>query len=408
MSWTDLAEEDLQRIELRRIEMLRALRASASGSAPGAADRRGGGDAVRGFWSTLWAHAGGLLGGLRVAPALVFLLVGMLPGGASAEAPSDAWITAKVKIALLSADRVDGLDIDVDTVDGTVTLHGTVDSSVEKDRARELASEVEGVREVRDMLAVVPASEQEEVERADTELRQDVETVLGRDAALEGSDIEVASVNDGIVVLRGEAETLSAHRRALEDARAIEGVRRVTSEIRSPDRLGDEELWSEEGDEQAEGGAMSAASDTWITTKTKVRLIAEPGLSPFAINVDTRRGVVTLFGSVSSEDIKERAGAQAQKVAGVRAVENELQVVPDVAAERQERDDDAVRVLVNERLSGSPELEASSIDVAVENGVVRLTGRVESQEDRLRALTLSSGTEGVSSVIDDLEVRARS
>lgn len=326
----------------------------------------------------------------------------LIAGPALADQPGDAWITTKVKIALLTAEEVDGLDINVDTVDGRVTLHGKVDSENEKNRAEALARDVNGVREVKDLLAIVPAEAEERTERTDEELRQEVETVLERDAALEESDIEIASVNDGIVVLSGEAKTLSAHRRALEDVRAVEGVESVSSQIQSPDQLGDEEIWAE--DEAVASGDSSPARDAWITTKAKVRMIGEEGLSPFDINVDTRDGVVTLFGIVGTDELKERAGAEIAKLDGVKDVENELQVVPDVAANQQERADDAVLSAVKERLSETPELEGSDIDIAVKNSVVRLTGTVDSQEDRLRALTLARGTSGVDSVIDDLQL----
>lgn len=170
---------------------------------------------------------------------------------------------------------------------------------------------------------------------------------------------------------------------------------RVASEIRGA------------SDEASAEGLCSAASDTWITTKVKVRLMAEPGLSPFSIDVDTRNGVVTLFGSVGSEEVRARAEAEASKVSGVEAVENELQVVADRSAEPQVRDDRTVRLRVVERLSGSLDLSDADIDVAVESGVVRLTGTVANEGDRLRALTLASGAEGVHSVIDGLQVGER-
>ena len=84
-------------------------------------------------------------------------------------------------------------------------------------------------------------------------------------------------MNNGVVVLSGKADTLSSHLRALEDARAVDGVRRVASEIRSPDELGDQEIWS---DAAAPANAKNSAADTWTTMKVKVRLMAEPWALP--------------------------------------------------------------------------------------------------------------------------------
>lgn len=331
---------------------------------------------------------------------LVAALSALVAGTALAKQPEDAWITTKVKMQLLTADGINPLEIDVDTFDGVVTLHGRVASEQLKQTARARAAEVSGVRDVRDLLAVIPAEARENIQASDEELRKRVETVLERDKALEGSSISVESVNDGIVVLAGDADTLTSHRRALEDARAVDGVSRVASQIRSPDELGDREIWSEE---QA-GDTAGSTPDLWITTRAKLKLMADPGVSPFAVNVDTRDGVVTLFGSVKNEAAKRQAEQHVRQISGVREVKNELQVVPDVAADRVEARDDRVLEAVKTRLGEREALADSSIDVAVSNGVVRLTGSVASQRDRLTAVTVARATEGVDSVVDDLQV----
>jgi osmotically-inducible protein OsmY len=70
------------------------------------------------------------------------------------DAASDAGITAKVKTAFLADTAVSGLNIDVDTADGVVTLTGTVNSAAEKAKAVEIAGKVENVARVEDKLAV--------------------------------------------------------------------------------------------------------------------------------------------------------------------------------------------------------------------------------------------------------------
>jgi hyperosmotically inducible periplasmic protein len=338
-----------------------------------------------------------------VSTLITGALVALLAGPALADQPEDAWITTKVKMSLLTADDINPFAIDVDTIDGVVTLHGRIDSEARKSAAGERAMGIEGVRDVRNLLAVVPAAEEKRVEVADDELRGHVKTVLERDKALAGSDIEVKSVNDGIVVLSGSAETLSAHRRALEDARSVDGVRRVASEIRSPDQLGDQEIW-EESVAATATDIRGGASDTWITTKAKVALMSKPGISPFAVNVDTRDAVVTLFGTVNSENAKKIAEQQVKQIDGVKAVENELQVVPDVAAARVEAQDEDIAAAVEARLADRESLRGSEIDVEVSNGVVRLSGTVPSSGDRLTALTVARGTQGVESIVDDLKL----
>jgi hyperosmotically inducible protein len=145
-------------------------------------------------------------------------------------------------------------------------------------------------------------------------------------------------------------------------------------------------------------------SDAWTTTKVKLRLISDPGIAPLTMNVDTRDGVVTLFGSVSTEDGKRAAGAEAMKVSGVKQVENELQVVPTTAAKAVDEQDGEIRDTVEQRLAGRHALDDGHIDVEVANGVVRLSGSVGQSGDRMIALSLARSTEGVRSVVDGLRV----
>ena len=68
---------------------------------------------------------------------------------------TDAWVTAKAKIALFGDDRVKGRRISVETKDGTVILRGKVDSEQAKMTAAETVNGVEHVKGVRNELQVV-------------------------------------------------------------------------------------------------------------------------------------------------------------------------------------------------------------------------------------------------------------
>ena len=66
----------------------------------------------------------------------------------------DGVITTKVKSALLADATVKGLDINVDTNQGTVRLSGAVDSQAQVDMATQIAKSVEGVQDVQSELTV--------------------------------------------------------------------------------------------------------------------------------------------------------------------------------------------------------------------------------------------------------------
>ena len=81
----------------------------------------------------------------------------------------------------------------------------------------------------------------------------------------------------------------------------------------------------------------------WITSATKMRLLADGNTPALDINVDTRAGVVTLFGMVPSAQAKASAEADARKVSGVKQVHNELQVVPRAKQETVKVRDDTLQ-----------------------------------------------------------------
>ena len=68
--------------------------------------------------------------------------------GDSEQPGTDTWITAKVKSALLADTDVAGLEINVDTVNGVVTLAGQVAEQAQIDEATRLARGIEGVTDV--------------------------------------------------------------------------------------------------------------------------------------------------------------------------------------------------------------------------------------------------------------------
>jgi hyperosmotically inducible periplasmic protein len=66
----------------------------------------------------------------------------------------DAWITAKVKAALLRERGLDSMDVSVETFDNRVLLSGFVADDAQKKKALLVASRIEGVRDVEDGLAI--------------------------------------------------------------------------------------------------------------------------------------------------------------------------------------------------------------------------------------------------------------
>jgi hyperosmotically inducible protein len=175
-----------------------------------------------------------------LAGVLGLMLV--VPAGA---VTSDAWITTKTKLALLTTESVSGTAIKVDTVLGRVTLHGKVHSAEEKTKAETVAQKIDGVKSVHNLLQVVAPRHEKAMQVSDDALKARIEKALQADPALKSSHVSVQSVNQGVVLLGGTAKTLSAHLRAIEVVAIMPGVQRIASEVQSPETLADAEIWRE-------------------------------------------------------------------------------------------------------------------------------------------------------------------
>ena len=344
-----------------------------------------------------------MLGWSSVAVTAAMLLC----SPAFAEQPEDAWLTTKAKTELLTDGTLNGIGIHVDTFDAHVTLYGKVNTAAQRAQAERRVRAIKGVADVRNLLVVVPEAARKATKIDDAVIQAAVLQSIANDEGLAGSSIKVKSVDKGVVILSGNATTLTAHRRAITRARRVDGVQRVASEIKSPNELADSEIWDDGKNVGATAAMKTSASDAWITTKAKLSLMAAPGISPMTVNVDTEEGVVTLFGTVGTAAAKALAASEVARLDGVKHVANELQIVPDVAAAGVAESDARVTAAVRKRLDARPSLSDSSVKVETAKGVVRLTGKVASQRDHLTALTAARGAAGVKSVIDNLTLVER-
>ena len=79
------------------------------------------------------------------------------PSSSTMAAADDTTITTKVKAAVMAEPNLKSTEINVDTKDGVVTLAGVVGSQEAKQRANQVAQQVQGVKSVSDQLVVKPS-----------------------------------------------------------------------------------------------------------------------------------------------------------------------------------------------------------------------------------------------------------
>lgn len=149
----------------------------------------------------------------------------------------DAAITTKVKAKLMADDRVKASDINVDTMNGVVTLHGNVKSETAKSAAEDIASQVSGVARVDNQLTTGAAGSTaqqkggaKKAERiaSDSWITTKVKSSLLADHTTKGLNIGVKTMN-GTVSLSGTVGSQQEFDRAVQVAKNIKGVKNVNT-----------------------------------------------------------------------------------------------------------------------------------------------------------------------------------
>lgn len=172
------------------------------------------------------------------------------------QAIDDATITASVKTMLLEDDRTEGFDINVDTVNGRVTLRGGADSVADRAAAGEIARSAEGVVSVDNQITVAAAgserrqdantatasgevreaAEEAGDEISDAWITSKVKTQLLADDDVTGLTINVET-EDKRVRLIGDVPSAEARAEAIRIAESTEGVQSVDASrlvVRTP------------------------------------------------------------------------------------------------------------------------------------------------------------------------------
>lgn len=325
--------------------------------------------------------------GRPVALGLVALLA--LTGAAAADeadaAPQAFDIELAVERELIHDDAVpyDALDIEVN--DGVVTLSGTVDNLLAKQRAVRRARVVRGVESVIDRIRVEPAPVY-----SDSDLTRRVEQALLIDPATDEFEIEV-SASGGVIALSGRVESYQEKLLAAAVASGVSGVVEVDNRIQVDYRT-----------ERSDG---EIRDDVARALERDVLVDARP------IEISVEDGRVELGGSVGSAAERRRAALDAW-VAGVAQVDARgLEVLDwmhtdDIRADpTPDKPDNAVATAVRDALLLDPRVDAIAVQVLVRNGVVTLRGQVDNLKARRTAADDARNTLGVRTVRNRIQVR---
>jgi osmotically-inducible protein OsmY len=300
---------------------------------------------------------------------------------------TDMAISDAVEDELYFDPGVASSQIDVETHNGIVTLKGTVNNILSRDRATRIVETVKGVRAVVNLIKVKPS-----IFRSDAEIRDDVMDALLFDPAADSYEIKV-SVADNVATLRGTVDSLQERELAERVAKGVKGVVDVENQI------------SVVFDMNRPDAEIEAEIEEALRWNTLV--------DNYLINVTVNDGEVRLDGVVGSASEKNHARVTAW-VAGVTSVDGSGIKVKKWARDKDLRKDKyvvkseaALRRAIQKALLHDPRVFAFDIQVDVIDARVILRGLVDNLKAKRAAEQDAQNTVGVSFVENRIKIRSK-
>jgi osmotically-inducible protein OsmY len=295
---------------------------------------------------------------------------------------SDASIRNAVQRRILNSAVIETKELGVACHEGRVTLAGTVASYAEKREAGILASEVMGVKEVKNEIIVEWTGM-----RSDQEIKDDALAVLARNVYLSGLPITIV-VRDGVVTLSGTVGSEYEKELARTQVRWVAQVKDVKNELKVE--------WREN---RGTRNQPPRPTDEAIQKAVREELNQDGRIDASNITIKISSGEVKLVGTVASHYQRRIAAQDAADVVGVSWVMNNL------FAQEDSRVDWAVRNDVEFNLKTDALIEGYDIGVRVNDGVVSLSGDVGSEYEKFHATDVVARIRGVKDVINRINVQ---
>ncbi len=126
----------------------------------------------------------------------------------------------------------------------------------------------------------------------------------------------------------------------------------------------------------------------------------DPRVKPFSIRLDVDNAIITLSGEVGNLKARRAAEQDARNTVGVWRVKNLLKVRPV-----SQSTDEYIARGVSLALLRDAVMDGYDINVKARNGVVTLTGTVDTNYEKVQADDIASRTNGVLNVKNNIAVR---
>ena len=225
---------------------------------------------------------------------------------------TDDRIQSSAKDSYVFKTYLKDVDITTKSNDGMVTLTGTVNDASQKSLAQETVSSLPGVKNVDNQLVI---KGQQPAENSDGWLSMKVKAALLFNRNVSAVNTEVY-VTDGVVTLKGQADSQAQKDLTGEYAKDVDGIKNVNNEMTVA-----------QGTVKPDQSMGDKIDDASITAQVKMAFMAHHSTSAFKTGVDTNNGIVTLSGNVTTGAGKDMATKVASDINGVTNVVNNMNIV---------------------------------------------------------------------------------
>jgi osmotically-inducible protein OsmY len=153
-------------------------------------------------------------------------------------------------------------------------------------------------------------------------------------------------------------------------------------------------------------GCSGTSSKSPDVSKSVRDSLDQAGLQAVKVSQDRDLGVVTLTGQVPSDDQKAQAESIARSIAAPQVVANQVTVAPPGAESDAKKIDSDLDAGIEKDLDAALiQHGMKTVKYDVSQGVVKLTGDVNSQSRRAEVQRVAAGVPNVKQVVNELQVK---
>ena len=369
----------------------------------------------------------------------------------------DSNISTEIKRELSVVPNVSAENVNVETLQGIVTLTGTAKNILAKEKAKEVAMRIKGVKSVINDIKVKTPFIPNNI------LEEHVTDAIIKDPAIESAEMEVEA-DSGKITITGTVDSWQETQIAGNTVKSVSGVTEVENNLNfhyEQRNYQDQEMEDEikammyddvlvdgadinvdvqDGIAVLSGTVASAAEkeeaikNSWVNGINDVKAedlkvtdwnrsvkyregkyVQKPDeeleeaikrqflydyrVNPFDLKVNVKNGKAYISGNVTNLRAKRLAKQDAQNVVGVVSVKNNIQVQP-----KEDFSTKTIKDNVKNALEFDPYLENYDLKVEAKNDKVMIYGNVDKYFEKAHAEKAAEKVAGVSEVENNIKI----